>query len=247
MIGGGDNLMSIFLLVNVFVLGVVITTAYSHWRAHRTPADAASSSAKKRSEMPVLPHDVRQRIIEEAEEDYEKVIRKSAVAFEKDLESTTSGLSSQLGKLSNDIMSTELERYRTSLANLSTETGKQLGAANSEIEAHQQAIRTALAERQAELDQRIATIQAELEQQLATHKETAVARQAELESKLEQEMAARRELYVKQLDTKLGDSVLAFLSESLGQQVDLGAQTAYLTTLLEQHKDELIQGIQDER
>ncbi len=237
--------MSIFLLVNVFVLGLVIALAYSHWRAHRSPADTAAT-AKKYGEMPVLPHDVRQRIIEEAEGDYEKVIRKSAVAFEKDLESTTSGLSDHLSKLSNDIMATELERYRKSLASLSDETGKQLGAANSEIEAHQQAIRSALARRQSELDQRIAAIQTELEQQLVSHKELAVARQAELETKLEEDMAARRALYVKQLDTKLGESVVAFLQESLGQQVDLGAQTTYLTTLLEQHKAELIQGVQQD-
>jgi vancomycin resistance protein YoaR len=239
---GGNALMSIFLTINVFVLGIVVALAYSHWRAHRSPQ---MSTPRKRSEMPVLPHDIRQRIIDEAESDYEKVIRKSAIAFEKDLETTTTGLSSQLNKLSNDIMASELERYRASLASLSTEATNQLGSASSEIETHQKELRQALAQRQAELDQRIAGIETELEQQLAQHKEVAVARQAELETKLEQEMAARRDTYAKQLDTKLGDSIATFLSETLGQQVDLGAQTAYLTSLLEEHKAELIQGIKD--
>jgi DNA repair exonuclease SbcCD ATPase subunit len=296
---GGENLISAFLLLNVFVLGIVLTLAYTHWRAHRSPEQ---STVGKKGEMPMLPHDIRQRIIEEAEGDYEKVLRKSAVAFEKDLETTTSNLSQQLEKIGHDIMADEMERYKSSLSSLSNETAKQLDGADAEIETHQQELRKKLAERQAEMDTKLAEHQyelqeklversnaieaefkeiqtnyakkqadleadlarreselltalktretelaqhqADLESELTSRQQAHAAKQIELEARLEQEMATRRDAYVKQLDAKLSDSVIAFLSEALGQQVDLGAQTTYLTSVLEQHKDELKQGIE---
>jgi hypothetical protein len=48
------------------------------------------------------------------------------------------------------------------------------------------------------------------------------------------------------MDTKLADAVTSFLMETLQHNVDLGAQSAYLTAMLDEHKDELVKGVKHE-
>ena len=71
-------------------------------------------------------------------------------------------------------------------------------------------------------------------------------RQIELEAKLSDEMIAEKQRLTQQVDTKLADAVASFLIETLQHNVDLGAQSAYLTAMLEEHKAELTKGIVDE-
>ena len=51
------------------------------------------------------------------------------------------------------------------------------------------------------------------------------------------------EQIIGQLDTKIADGIASFLVETLQHNVDLGAQTAYLTAQLEEHKADLIREI----
>lgn len=60
----------------------------------------------------------------------------------------------------------------------------------------------------------------------------------EMKQKMQAEVEHEKEQLLAQVDTKLADSVVAFLLETLQHEVDLGAQTAYLTKQLEEHKDE---------
>lgn len=297
---GGDIALNIFLLVNVFVIGVVVAVAIMHARAHFRADDTKPA---KKAALPMLPHDVRQRIIEEAEGDYEKVLRKSAVAFEKDLETTASHLSEQLSKIGNEIMDDEMRRYRTGLDDLRKETEYAVGSASQEITKHQEELRTKLASRQAEIEAKLSETQAELEAKFAArtteleqtfkqkqveyaekqaaleselaHHQTELSaslkerearlaahqtelddqltllqtqhakKQAELEAKLEQDAAEQRERLAKQLETKVGDTIATFLTETLGHNVDLGAQLPYLTAMLEEHKDELVKEVRN--
>ncbi len=84
----------------------------------------------------------------------------------------------------------------------------------------------------------VASHQAELQQALK-------ARLQELEKALEQDIAGEKQRIVDQMDKKLAGAVTAFLVETLGHNVDLGAQSQYLTEMLEQHKAELIKEMQD--
>ncbi len=68
----------------------------------------------------------------------------------------------------------------------------------------------------------------------------------DLKAKLEEELKAEKQQLISQIDTKLADAVVSFLLETLQHNVDLGAQTAYLTSILEEHKNEFKQGILDE-
>jgi len=296
---GGTLWLQIIILINVFLVGVVGTVAIMHYRAHIRPEEPAA----KRKPMPMLPLDVRQRLIEEAEDGYERVLRKSTASFESDLESTASDLSGQLAKIGTTIVNDEMNRYKSELATMRDETTKRMGSSSAEIETHHEQLRTQLVEKQAAMDAKLADHQAELEQKLAvrsseleqeftelqaryakkqadleaqlaqqeaelsstvkarelklsehqtaleteltTRQEAYAAKQAELESKLEVELEKRKEAYATQLNTKLGDAVAAFLTDTLGTNVDLGAQTSYLISQLEAHKDELIEEVRN--
>src|SRR5207253_10279090 len=95
--------------------------------------------------------------------------------------------------------------------------------AQDQIATQQSAILQSLATRQVELDTKLSQ------------------RQAELETELEQSFAVQKEDLTKRLNDKLNDAVLAFLLETLGHDVDLGAQADYLIKTLEANKAELIQ------
>jgi len=68
----------------------------------------------------------------------------------------------------------------------------------------------------------------------------------ELKRKLAEEIAAEKQQLVERIDTKLADAVSSFLVDALGHNVDLGAQTNYLLATLDEHKDELKEGIKNE-
>ena len=72
------------------------------------------------------------------------------------------------------------------------------------------------------------------------------AYQQEMKAKLSAEVVAEKERLIAQIDTKLGDAVTSFLIETLQYDVDLGAQTVYLTQMLETHKEEFKKGISNE-
>lgn len=295
---GGTIWLQLFILVNVFLVGVIGTVAVIHYRNHLRPEEPVKKKA-----LPMLPLETRQRLIEEAEDDYAKVLHRSTSEFEKDLESTASHLSEQLSKIGSEIVNDEMTRYKTELATIRDEATKKIGNSSEEIEVHQTELRAQIKERQAAMDAKLAERQAELEQKLASRtaeleqeftelqaryakkqaeleaqliqqeteltatikarelklaehqtaledellkrQELYTAKQTELEQKLEAEMQKRREAYTAQLDTKLSDAVATFLSDTLGHNVDLGAQTAYLVAELEAHKDELIQGVEE--
>lgn len=72
------------------------------------------------------------------------------------------------------------------------------------------------------------------------------AHRSELEAQMQQQLTAEKERLLKQIDTKLADAVSSFLIETLQHNVDLGAQEAYLKTMLEEHKADFIKEVADE-
>lgn len=84
------------------------------------------------------------------------------------------------------------------------------------------------------------------EKTISGAQEEIAGHQTDLKAKLAEEMAAEKQRLIQQIDTKLADAVMSFLMETLQHNVDLGAQSAYLTSMLEEHKAELTKGISDE-
>lgn len=83
----------------------------------------------------------------------------------------------------------------------------------------------------------------QLEVKIAELQKTYLTQQQEMEAKLQASIEARRQALIRKLENELADTILAFLTDALGSDIDLGAQAASLTKLLETHKDELLRGV----
>jgi hypothetical protein len=70
--------------------------------------------------------------------------------------------------------------------------------------------------------------------------------EAELKAKMAAELQAEKLRLIKQIDTKLGDAVGSFLTETLQHEVDLGSQTSYLLAMLEEHKADFKKEVADD-
>ena len=160
---------------------------------------------------------VKEKLLAAAEANFQKMLDRSAEELQHDLKSTTAQMNTSLQKLGTDIINEEMQRYKASLDELRAQTEITIGGAQKEVETHQADLETKFAERQ-----------------------------AELEEKLQEEIEAEKQRLIAQIDTKLADAVASFLIETMQHDVDLGAQTAYLTKMLEAHKDDFKQGVVSE-
>ena len=64
-------------------------------------------------------------------------------------------------------------------------------------------------------------------------------RRTQLTEHLDKVIQTEGEKRLAALDTRMNDVVSSYLIESLGNQVDLGAQSAYIFETLEKHKEEI--------
>ena len=207
-----------FLLLNAFLIGALATIAVRHARAHFNPhAHDNDKPHHPAHEQTRLPAATKERLIKAAEIKLQTVLDHSADQLERSLRETTGRLDRQLERLGSKIISDEMVRYNKALDELQAHTQLSISSAQNEITIHQEELKAQLAERQTELNAQLAN-----------------------------EMALKKEQLVSELDTKLADAVASFLIETLGHDVDLGAQSAYLTKMLDEHKEEITKGIKNE-
>lgn len=211
------TLIQIFLLANVFLAGILAAIAAQHAYAHFRPHE----DHKKNEEVLLgghLPPELKNKLLQEAEASFKAVLEKSAGDLQRDLAVTSAQLNKSLGKVGTETLETEMRRYRAELEHVRGEAEALLQKASTEIHEHQTHIKAQYAEQQ-----------------------------EALKAKLAIEVAAEKDALVKQMDTKLGDAMASFLAEALGHEVDLGAQSTYLTSMLEKHKAEIIEGVVNDK
>lgn len=164
-----------------------------------------------------LPPAMKAQLIELAQTKFKAILENSADEFEDDLRATSAKLSAELRKMGTDTINTEMKRYRLDMEDLRRQSNALIMGVKEENAKHQAELKTRLTEH--EIKQKV---------------------------KLTKEIAAEKARLAKEIDDKLSDAVASFLIETLGHNVDLGAQTAYLTAQLEEHKAEISKGIKDE-
>jgi hypothetical protein len=212
--------LEIFLMGNVLLIGVLITLAVQHALAHYRPhpddkPGVANSNPKQPGAKSIeLPSEIKDKLLRASQANFQEVLDKSAADLDKDLKMTSLQLNKLLSRLGGEIVGNELERYRLDLETIRQEAEAAVKNAQANYEAHQ------------------ADLKAKLAEEIATEKEAMVA-----------ELLAEKQQIIGQLDTKIADGIASFLVETLQHNVDLGAQTAYLTAQLEEHKADLIREI----
>jgi predicted nucleic acid-binding Zn-ribbon protein len=212
-----STFLQLFLLFDVFLMGAIGATALRHAFAHFKPQEHDLEKAHKPIQNGHLPPAVREKLLEDAQANFQNVLDRAASELQKDLESTASQIKKRVEKLGNEAAGDELEHYQTTISELQKQTENELGVMDKE-----------LAEREAELRKELTD------------------QEAALKAKLDTEMTAEKQSLIQQIDTKLADAVASFLLETLQHNVDLGAQSAYLTAMLEEHKADFTKELADE-
>lgn len=220
------SILEIFLVINAFILGVVVTLAVQYFIAHQRNKKAKQAKRPAHETTPLSPA-TRERIAKQAEANLQGVVNRSALRLQHDLGDTSHELNKLLERFGGEVLDDEIRLFKANVADIRAATQGSLAGAQDQIAALQADILKSLATRQAELDTKLSE------------------RQAMLEAELDQSFAVQKDNLTKQLNEKLNDAVLSFLLETLGHEVDLGAQTDYLVATLEANKASLIQAATD--
>lgn len=208
------SFLQITLLATFFLIGVVSAIAARHAYAHFRPREDEDRPHRITQTPLHLPSEVKDHLLEEAETKFKSIVNHSSAELEYDLKTTAAKLDSRLSKLGSEIVGEEMKRYRLDLEQLRKQTESNIENAQKDISTHQ-------ADLKAKID----------------------ARRAELEAAMNAEITAEKQVLIDLVNAKLADAVASFLIETLGHNVDLGTQTAYLTAMLEDHKEEILKGI----
>ena len=203
-----NTALLLFLLINAALIGAAAAVAVRHAYAHFRPEK--HDAEHRPAPAPVkLPPAVRDQLLQKAQVNFEKILDNAAGQLQLDLGKTSAQLNRKFDELGGHIIDDEMKRYRATLDELQRNTETSIATTKDQLAAHQEDLKAAMAQHQTEL----------------------------LE-KMKQEVEAEKQTLLNQIDTKLADAAASFLLETLQHDVDLGAQTAYLTTMIEAHKDE---------
>ncbi len=244
----GTDILQLILIGNVFLLGILVAVIIRAIIDHRHPKPQSN----------FLLDTMKQDLADQAEQEFRSSLESSSALLSNDMDATAKQLSRLLERFGTEILQQEMKLFRENLDTIRQKTANEFGLSQRELDSRQSQLEIELARRRSELEQRIQERQNDLELRLMdvqTSIEQGIInrqkdfdkalsdRQHQLDADLDNQLAKERAHLLAQLDTKLGDAVTSFLTESLGTKVDLGAQTPYLLELLEQHKAEFKQHI----
>lgn len=241
----GADILQLLLLGNVFVLGIVVTIAIRHFTEHRDARHHTPS---------IISEDMHTELSEATKQQFMAVLESSGAALTNEMNTTAKRLNRLLEQFGTDILEDEMRLFRQNLEIIRKKIESETASSHNQIADHQTEIETELQRRRDEIARRFNDHQARLEASLleaqSSMQQTLVERQQRftqslaqretaLDANLDAQLQKERQLLVDQIDTRLGDAVASFLTNSLGSNIDLGAQTPYLMQLLDSHKDEI--------
>lgn len=191
---------------DIFLIGMLTTELLRHGYAHFRPHKLVQPKVVHAPNGNHLPPEVKERMLQASEAQFQTVLTRSADELQHDLQVTAEQVNKQVTRLATEIVGGELERYKTEFSRLHEQTQADLGGVSKELEAHQ----------------------------------------AEMKAQLAADIEAEKQQLIKLMDTKLADAVTSFLLETLQHNVDLGSQSTYLLSMLDEHKAELTKGVTGE-
>lgn len=137
--------LQIFLIINAFILGGLVTVAVQHAYAHFRPHKDEEKKPVAVDRSAHLPPAVREQMITEAKAKYQSMLDKSALELEKDLGSTANILTTQLHKIGGKIVNDELEQYKYALRDMHVQADAAINGGRKDIETYRDEMKTKLA------------------------------------------------------------------------------------------------------
>jgi len=147
--------LQLFLLLNVFLIGVLATVAVRHAYAHFRPPLHEAYKTHPAKQVVHLPPEVREHLLEAAQANFQNVLDHSARELQHDLETTSTQLNKQLEKIGSAIVGNEMERYQMELEQLRKQAEAAIGGAQIGITEHQTELKAKLAEEMVAEQQRL--------------------------------------------------------------------------------------------
>jgi F0F1-type ATP synthase membrane subunit b/b' len=218
---GGLSLLQVFLVINVFIVGALSVLAVQYALAHYRPKPAEADKPKPLVPEIRLSASAKQRLLQAAQADIQAVMERSTADLQHDLKLTTNKLNQAISMIGTEIVGNEMERYRLQLEAVRKQAESALHGAQDDIQKHQDQLKATVEEERAAL-------RAKLREEVEAEKQRKVA-----------EIQTAKDELLRRMDTRLADAVASFLVDTLGHDVDLGAQNKYLLAMLEEHKDDL--------
>ncbi len=143
----GTIFLQIFLLINVFFMGVLTAVGVRHLKAHYWPKPEEKPKLVMPAQQQVrLPPMVREHLVKEAEDNFLAQLNDSVTELQHDLKVTSMNLNKQLQQLGSEVAVSEKGRYFNMLEDLRKRTEIALSAAQSELDQHQQQLKVKMLE-----------------------------------------------------------------------------------------------------
>jgi len=137
----------IFLLVDVLLIGIFAPMAIRHAQAHLWHKKQEGSGGTKHGAVQNghLPPSVREHLLEEAQRNFQHVLDSSAKELQQDLAATTLEIHKLVEKMGTEAVASELENYRTRLAELQKKTEEDMAGMRETIAAQQEELKVMVA------------------------------------------------------------------------------------------------------
>jgi hypothetical protein len=133
-----DTVLQIFIYLQIFAAGVVAAFlaryAYDHYKA---PARSEHHQELPPNITVDLPHDVRERLTQASEKQFQDILGQSAGKLQQDLGVTTGHINNLVLRLASEIVSKELERYAQDLTKLHEQAETNMGGISQEVAKHE--------------------------------------------------------------------------------------------------------------
>lgn len=158
-----STIFGIFLFIDVFVMGLLTSMAIRHAYAHFRPLkhDAEKSHLSTLNEP--LPAAVKERLLKASQDQFQAVMNHSVDQLQHNLDDTSDQINNLIKRLATELVSSELEHYRTDLEKLHEQAEKDFGGIKKEMDGHQAELKARVAqELEAEKQQLIKQIDTKL-------------------------------------------------------------------------------------
>jgi hypothetical protein len=138
----------IFLLVDVLMIGIFAPMAIRHAQAHFWHKKQEGTGGTKQHgavQNGHLPPSIREHLLEEAQRNFQHVLDTSAKELQQDLAGTTLEIHKLVEKMGTEAVASELENYRTRLAELQKKTEEDMAGMRETIAAQQEELKAKVA------------------------------------------------------------------------------------------------------
>ena len=142
-------MLETLLIITCVAIGVFAVLAVQHALAHFRPSGHDAEHLHAQAAPPQGGHlspAIREKLLEDAKKDFERVLRQSAAELQADLQSTAEEIKQQVEKLGTDTVAKELEEYRAKIAELQQQTEATIGGMHQEITNHQEDLKAKMTE-----------------------------------------------------------------------------------------------------